>query len=159
MTRFGPSGRRNGKTRKKNPQGTAGKKKKAQVISPTACGALLVLAPRISRKTSWNPRGTLVEPSWNLTSGPPRTTPQPIWAETPKLSAVGEKRIKAMIAGAFCRRSPWIPSDPTDSFEMRLGLPGELHPAKSHLTAFCFSFFAETQEEDHVGGDPWSLSL
>ena len=53
---------------------------------------------------SWNPRGTwwnlvelggtwrkLVEPSWNLTSGPPRTTPAPIWAETPKLSAVGEK--------------------------------------------------------------------
>ena len=38
----------------------------------------------------WNPGGTLVEPSWNLTSGPPRTTPEPIWAETPKLSAVGE---------------------------------------------------------------------
>ena len=32
-----------------------------------------------------------MEPSWNLTSGPPRTTPEPIWAETPKLSAVGEK--------------------------------------------------------------------
>ena len=40
----------------------------------------------------WNPGGTLVEPSWNLTSGPPRTTPEPIWAETPKLSAVGEKK-------------------------------------------------------------------
>ena len=39
----------------------------------------------------WNPGGTLVEPSWNLTSGPPRTSPEPIWAETPKLSAVGEK--------------------------------------------------------------------
>ena len=25
----------------------------------------------------------------NLTSGPPQTTPEPIWAETPKLSAVG----------------------------------------------------------------------
>ena len=37
----------------------------------------------------WNPGGTLVEPSWNLTSGPPRTSPEPIWAETPKLSAVG----------------------------------------------------------------------
>ena len=35
--------------------------------------------------------GTLVEPWWSLTSGPPRTTPEPIWAETPKLSAVGEK--------------------------------------------------------------------
>ena len=33
-----------------------------------------------------------MEPSWNLTSRPPRTTPEPIWAETPKLSAVGEKR-------------------------------------------------------------------
>ena len=44
------------------------------------------------------PRGTLVEPgwnpSWNLTSGPPRTTPEPIWAETPKLSAVGEQKRK-----------------------------------------------------------------
>ena len=48
---------------------------------------------------SWNPcgtllkepAGTLVEPWWNLTSGLPRTTPEPIWAETPKLSAVGEK--------------------------------------------------------------------
>ena len=38
----------------------------------------------------WNPGGTLVEPWWNLTSGPPRTTPA-IWAEAPKLSAVGEK--------------------------------------------------------------------
>ena len=74
-------------------------KKEAQVTSPTACGA---------RRTSWNPRGTggtlvkpwwnpggtLVEPSWNLTSGPPRTTPDPIWAEAPKLSAVGENTIK-----------------------------------------------------------------
>ena len=49
-------------------------KEKAQVISPTACGE------------------TLVEPSWNLTSGPPRTTPEPIWAETPKLSAVGKNK-------------------------------------------------------------------
>ena len=28
---------------------------------------------------------------WNLTLGPPRTTPEPIWAETPKLSAGGEQ--------------------------------------------------------------------
>ena len=34
-----------------------------------------------------------MEPSWNLTSGPPRTTPEPIWAETPKLSGVGEKKL------------------------------------------------------------------
>ena len=49
----------------------------------------------------WNPGGTLVEPWWNpalvepwwnLSSGSPRTTPEPIWAETPKLSAVGGKR-------------------------------------------------------------------
>ena len=46
----------------------------------------------------WNPGGTLVKPWWNpggtwwnLSSGSPRTTPEPIWAETPKLSAVGEK--------------------------------------------------------------------
>ena len=48
----------------------------------------------------WNPGGTLVEPSWNLTSGPPRTTPEPIWAETPKLSAVGKKR-SPRIHGSF----------------------------------------------------------
>ena len=49
----------------------------------------------------WNPGGTLVEPWWNpdagepwwnLSSGSPRTTPEPIWAETPKLSAVGGKK-------------------------------------------------------------------
>ena len=61
-------------------------KKKAQVISPTACGALF------STRTTPQPSQNLVEPSWNLTSGPPRTTPEPIWAETPKLSAVGEQR-------------------------------------------------------------------
>ena len=38
-----------------------------------------------------DPGGTLVEPWWN---GPPLTTPKPIWAETPKLSAVGEKKTK-----------------------------------------------------------------
>ena len=38
---------------------------------------------------SWNPNGTLVKPLWNLTS---RTTPEPIWAETPQLSAVGENK-------------------------------------------------------------------
>ena len=55
----------------------------------------LVLAPpRSLRRTSCNPRGTLVEPWWNLTWGPPRTTPEPIWAETPKLfSCWGIKRL------------------------------------------------------------------
>ena len=45
-------------------------------------------------KPWWNCGGTLVEPSWNLTSRPPRTTPEPIWAETPKLSAVGELKMR-----------------------------------------------------------------
>ena len=67
--------------------------KQIQVISPTHAVRFLVLAPpRSPRRTSWNPGGSLVEPSWNLTSGPPRTTPEPIWAETPKLSAVGENK-------------------------------------------------------------------
>ena len=35
----------------------------------------------------WNPRGTLVEPY--LRAAPDHT--EPIWAETPKLSAVGGK--------------------------------------------------------------------
>ena len=59
------------------------------VISPTACGALF------SARTTPEPSQNLVEPWWNPggtlpTSGPPRTTPEPIWAETPKLSAVGD---------------------------------------------------------------------
>ena len=67
-------------------------RKKAQVIS----GALILSARTTSQPSqnlvepSWNPGGTLVEPwwnprSWNLTSGPPRTTPEPIWAETPSV--------------------------------------------------------------------------
>ena len=39
--------------------------------------------------------GTLVKLWWTLVEPclrPPRTTPEPIWAETPKLSAVGERR-------------------------------------------------------------------
>ena len=60
---------------------------------PTAHGALFSARTtlQVSRNLGgWNPRGTHIEPSWNLTSGPLRTTPEPIWAETPKLSAVGE---------------------------------------------------------------------
>ena len=71
------------------------KKAEAQVISPTACGALFSArtTPQPSQnlmEPSWNPGGTLVEPWWNLTS----RHPEPIWAETPKLSAVGEKLIE-----------------------------------------------------------------
>ena len=48
--------------------------------SAGACGALA------------EPHGTLVEP-WNPreTLPQPRTTLEPVWAETPKLEAVGEK--------------------------------------------------------------------
>ena len=87
------------------------------MISPTACGARFSArtTPQPSQNLAeprgtlvepwwnpggplvepwWNPRGTLVEPSWNprgtlITSGPPRTTPEPIWAETPKLQLLG----------------------------------------------------------------------
>ena len=57
--------------------------------------------PRSPCRTWWNYGGTLVEPSWNLASGLPRTTPEPIWAETPKLSAVGEKHGEG-IGGKKC---------------------------------------------------------
>ena len=53
--------------------------------------------------------GTLVEPWWNLTSGPPRTTPEPIWAETPKLSAVWGKPYKII---NFSTRCPICPTHP-----------------------------------------------
>ena len=82
--------------------------KKAQVTSPAACCAFSApTTPQPSQNLVepwWNPPrgilvepwsnpagGTLVEPSWNLTPGSPRTTPEPIWAETPKLSVFGEK--------------------------------------------------------------------
>ena len=52
----------------------------------------MLAPPRSPRRTSWNPGGTLAEISWNLTSGPPRT-PKPIRAETPKLPAVGGKKL------------------------------------------------------------------
>ena len=76
-------------------------KKKTQVISPTAVLVLVLAPPRSLRRTSWNPGGSLVEPWWNLTSGPPRTTPEPIWAETPKLSAVGENthHLRGLVEG------------------------------------------------------------
>ena len=69
--------------------------KLGEVISPTACGAFFSArtTPQPSQNRVepwWNPRGILVEPSWNLSSGSPQTNPEPIWAETPKLSAVGE---------------------------------------------------------------------
>ena len=81
-------------------------KVKAQVISPTACGALCSArtTPQPSQNLVepwWNPAGNLVEPSWNLTSGPPRTTPEPIWAETQKLSAVGGKIRHVMEYASF----------------------------------------------------------
>ena len=48
--------------------------------------------PRSPRRTWWNPGGTVVEPWWNPRGTLPQGhTPEPIWAETPKLSAVGEK--------------------------------------------------------------------
>ena len=63
-----------------------------------------LLTTPLNRKTPTNPLppfpqkissgGTLVELSWKLTSGPPRTTPNPIWAETPNLAAVAEKKKK-----------------------------------------------------------------
>ena len=70
--------------------------KQTQVISLTACRALFSArtTPQPSQNLvePWrNFGGNLMEPSWKLTSGPPRTPPEPIWAETPKLSPVGEK--------------------------------------------------------------------
>ena len=80
------------------------------MISPTACGALVSArtTPQPSHswnpggtpvEPQWNPGGTLVEPSWNLTSGPPRTTPEPIWAQTPKL---WKKENLELSGKAFC---------------------------------------------------------
>ena len=44
-------------------------------------------------KPWWNPGGPWwMESAWNLASGLPRTTPERIWAETPKLSAVGGQK-------------------------------------------------------------------
>ena len=63
----------------------------------------------------WNPRGTLPQGR----PGPPRslsgTTPQSIWAETPKLSAVGEQSLVVSFiwdsrSGSFPRSLPIAPA-------------------------------------------------
>ena len=82
--------------------------------------------PRSLRRTRWNSGGTLVEPSWNLISRPPRTTPEPIWAETPKLSAVGEKEEKQHgPKAAWCKISP-PPLQPGGPWDLPLPLCGHL---------------------------------
>ena len=60
------------------------------------------------RGTLMDPGGTLVEPLCNLTSGPPQTTPEPIWAETPKLSAVGEKKRCGFVIGFLIFGFVWV---------------------------------------------------
>ena len=72
-------------------------KKTAQVRSPTACGALCSArtTPQPSQnlaEPSWNPGGTLVEPC--LRAAPDH--PEPIWAETPKRSAVGKTKTRTL---------------------------------------------------------------
>ena len=44
------------------------------------------------RRTWWNPGGNVVEPCGTLVEPYLRAAPDPIWAETPKLAAVGEKK-------------------------------------------------------------------
>ena len=56
----------------------------------------------------WNPG----EPSWNLTSAPPRTTPEPIWAETPKLSADGKKLDLQRKTPVFLSANGSLPGNP-----------------------------------------------
>ena len=57
----------------------------------------------------------LVEPWWNLSSGSARTTPEPIWAETPKLSIPpisrrfrGAKRTFCSIHSCECSSSALV---------------------------------------------------
>ena len=122
----------------------------------------------------------LVEPSWNpgrttLTSGPPRTTPEPIWAETPKLSAVGGKKTtnplherwvpahsralrRGLLApaqiGSPRSRAP-VPRwrrlshggpHPSSGFA---GGGGEGGPARSHQTGDAYHFHAPKPTSDH----------
>ena len=51
------------------------KKKQAQVLSPTACGALF--SARTTPQPLWNPGGTLVEPWWNPRGTLPQGRPGP----------------------------------------------------------------------------------
>ena len=78
-------------------------------------------------ETWWNLGGTLVEPLvepwWNLSSGSPRTTPEPIWAETPKLSAVGGKKQLAQ-ASSPCEPPP--PPPPPRPGKVDCSLTGQL---------------------------------
>ena len=65
--------------------------------------------PRSPRRW-WNPGGTLVEPYLRA----PRTTPEPIWAETPKLSAVGGKKRIEPFLGTLGSR----PHEPSTSIQL-----------------------------------------
>ena len=68
----------------------------------------------------WNPGATLVQPSWNLTSAPPRTTPEPLWAETPKLSAVVEKHSFSVAIPRVAKIPHWtIPACGVGAIEAR----------------------------------------
>ena len=97
----------------RNPRETFLKPAALEEIGGTLVEPHLKL-PRPPRpcRTWWNPGGTggtLVELWWNLSSGSPRTTPEPIWAETPKLSAVGEKpptKMGRVYDGNFGSASP-----------------------------------------------------
>ena len=85
------------------------------MISPTACGALF------SARTTPQPSETFVEPSWNLSSGPDHPGAYLIWAETPKLPAVGEKRGKHTVTLGNKDTMLLNPREPRPSTQIRFG--------------------------------------
>ena len=88
--------------------------KYAQVISPTACGALFSAGttPQPSQsprrtlvKPSWNPGGTLVEPRWNPGGTLPQGRPGPPWS----LSGLRPQSVQ-LLGKKRCRRFQQQPS-------------------------------------------------
>ena len=116
--------------------GMTPRRKTTRVISPTACrapfSARTTTQPSQSLvEASWNPRGTLLKPWWNprgtLVEPYLKATPEPIWAETPKLSAVGEQ---SAIWSPFYG-NPLPAQSPSDSFPK----PGRSFPTEQRFAA------------------------
>ena len=114
-----------------------------------------------------DPGRTMVELSWNLASGPPRTT---IWAETPKLSAVGEKSTQLRSGFHFLTTPKRISTRGVEASEMKMSRKAEIAneatamkearrvPNVFWLLGDCFFFFpGSTFCQKQLGGSfKWS---
>ena len=99
--------------------------------------------------------GTLVEPWWNRVEPylrQPRTTPEPIWAETPKLSAVGEKQGRAVELSTLETSLP-TSSSHNISANLELNPQVTLFPAREGVRENPVRVLAPGQRHQHTPKD------